>query len=103
VTKLLFFIKSVFKTFTLDKLNDGLVVNTEAWRLYQFNRSVFAKLAAQCATVSASTSALYGRTKAVTEGEIPAGGQQARRMIGIAFRNLSESEVREARAFIFED
>lgn len=32
VTKLLFFIKGIFKTYTLDKLTDGLVSNAEAWR-----------------------------------------------------------------------
>lgn len=73
-----------------------------AFRLYQFNRPVFAKLAAQCATSSSSTSSLYGRsTSNAADGRTPQ--QQQHRHSAIGFRELSEAEMRELRESIFAE
>ncbi|UZJ54666.1 hypothetical protein CBS101457_003986 [Exobasidium rhododendri] len=106
-TKLLFFIKSIFKTYTLNKLNDGLVSNDEAWRLHQFNRPLFAKLAAQCATVSASSNTLFGgRNSTATSSEREAEsttGQPKSRPSKITFKQLDETELQAIRLSIFEE
>lgn len=69
------------------------------FRLYQFNRPVFAKLAAQCATVSSSSTTLYGRTSVAH-----ANGDQeveVKKKRGIPFRELNETEVQTIRESIF--
>lgn len=105
VVKLLFYVKNTFKTFHLNKLNEGLVVNGEAWRLYQFNRAVFAKLASQCATISATSTILYDQSINSTSGSSDIANTPATKgdenQSALTFRQLNEEEMNAVRQAIF--
>ncbi|KAB5592381.1 Ubiquitin-conjugating enzyme domain containing protein [Ceratobasidium theobromae] len=60
VFHVLHWIKAVFKKRALDELDEGSCLNKEAFRMYQDSTSSFASLAAQSASLSQSSSALYG-------------------------------------------
>ncbi|KAF8609618.1 UBC-like protein, partial [Ceratobasidium sp. AG-I] len=53
-------IKSAFKKQALDELTEAPCLNKEAFRMYQDSTASFASLAAQSASLSQSSSALYG-------------------------------------------
>lgn len=59
VHDILHFTKALFKVTVLDHINELDVVNKEAFKLYQENRTSFAALAQQSAQFSRSPSALY--------------------------------------------
>ncbi|CAE6433316.1 hypothetical protein ACGC1H_001529 [Rhizoctonia solani] len=53
-------IKAAFKKRALDELDEASCLNKDAFRMYQDSTSSFASLAAQSASLSQSSSALYG-------------------------------------------
>ncbi|KAI8049420.1 ubiquitin-conjugating enzyme/RWD-like protein [Gilbertella persicaria] len=55
----LHYIKNIFKKAVLDRLLDRYCPNKEAYRLYRTDKSVFAKLAQQCAQLSITESYLF--------------------------------------------
>ncbi|GAA6024016.1 hypothetical protein JCM11491_000532 [Sporobolomyces phaffii] len=59
VWHVLHFVKSAFKRRALDDLREALCPNPQAYRLYREEITVFAKLAAQSAALSTSSSVLY--------------------------------------------
>lgn len=107
VVKLLFYIKNTFKTFHLNKLNDGLVINGEAWRLFQSNRAVFAKLTSQCATISATSTILYDQptnsTNTTRDLADTSASNTQNQQNAFKFRQLSEEEMNAIRQALFED
>lgn len=107
VVKLLFYIKIIFKTFHLNKLNDGLVINGEAWRLFQSNRSVFAKLTSQCATISATPTILYDQptnsTNTTRDLANASSSRNENQDHAFTFRQLSEEEMNAIRQALFEE
>lgn len=63
----LHWIKAAFKKRALDELDEVSCLNKEAFRMYQDSTSSFASLAAQSASLSQSSSALYGDNNRNTE------------------------------------
>ncbi|KAH7344770.1 ubiquitin-conjugating enzyme/RWD-like protein [Rhizoctonia solani] len=60
VFHILHWIKAAFKKRALDELDEVSCLNKDAFRMYQDSTSSFASLAAQSASLSQSSSALYG-------------------------------------------
>lgn len=106
ITRILYFIKGIFKTYQLNKLNDGLAINGEAWRMFHSNRTVFAKLASQCANISASTINTYtqpskGSINTVDLANTPS-TEFTPHNLGLNFRQLSKEEMEAIRQTLFE-
>jgi ubiquitin-protein ligase len=107
VVKLLFYIKNTFKTFHLNKLNDGLAINGEAWRLFQSNRAVFAKLTSQCATISATSTILYDQptnsTNSTRDLSSTSASKSEDQHNAFKFRQMSEEEMNAIRQALFAE
>ncbi|GAA5909036.1 uncharacterized protein JCM6883_002586 [Sporobolomyces salmoneus] len=83
---ILHFVKASFKRRTLDDLREPLCANVEAYRLYREQTTSFAKIASQSASLSTSSSTLYGPPPSRTTDPSPSPFQ---------FRKLEKGEKEE--------
>ncbi|GAA5923484.1 uncharacterized protein JCM15063_003662 [Sporobolomyces koalae] len=83
IWNVLHFVKASFKRRALDELREAVCANPEAYRLYREQTTLFARLAAQSAALSTSSSVLYTAPPSRTSDPNPT---------PIRFRKLDEDE-----------